>query len=65
MNSFFTKKEIMELLLVTNAQFIWCVKKINVVPVNTKGKTHYYKLEDLISIYNFVYRRKKLMVFQS
>lgn len=65
MNKYFTKRDIMQLICVTSAQFEWCVKNIGLVPYIDNQRLYFYTIQHMIEIYNFIYRRKKCMVLQS
>lgn len=60
-----TKRDIMDLICITYAQFEWAINKIIVVSDKEWERLYFYSIQDLIDIYNFIYRRKKCMVFQS
>ena len=62
----FSASEITELLCITIGCFDWTVAKLNIPPLDHNGRFRWYKIDELIQIYNYVYRKKaNFHVFES
>jgi len=62
---YFSKRDIMELLCITVAQFEWSVMQIVITPKIDIERFYSYSVGDLILIYNFVYNRKRVITLES
>ena len=65
MIKYLSKRDIMELLCITAAQFEWSIKRIGIVPRSDSERLLSYSIQNMIHIYNFVYNRKKLIILES
>jgi hypothetical protein len=65
MIKYFSKRDIMELLCVTAAQFEYGISKIGITPQLDSERIYSYTISDMIDIYNFVYNRKRVITIES
>jgi hypothetical protein len=65
MIKYLSKRDIMELLCITAAQFEWSIKRIGIVPREDSEKILSYSIQNMIQIYDFVYNRKKPIILES
>ena len=65
MIKYLSKRDIMELLCITAAQFEWSIKSIGVKPLDYSEKRLSYSIQNMIQIYNFVYNIKKETILES
>jgi hypothetical protein len=65
MIKYLSKRDIMELLCITAAQFELSIKRIGIVPFDNSEKRLSYSIQNMIQIYDFVYNRKKPIILES
>lgn len=65
MIKYLSKRDIMELLCITAAQFEWAIKRIGIIPKEDTERLLSYTIGDLILIYNFVYNRNRVITIES
>ena len=65
MIKYLSKRDIMELLCITAAQFEWSIIKIGIVPKEDTERLLSYSIQNMIQIYNFVYKRKRVIILES
>lgn len=65
MTKYLSKRDIMELLCITAAQFEWSIMKIGIIPKEDTERLLSYSIQNMIQIYNFVYNRKRVITLES
>jgi hypothetical protein len=65
MNKYLTKRDIMELICISAAQFEWTIKKIKIKAFVDCERLYFYTIQDMINIYNFIYNRKRIIIRDS
>lgn len=57
MIKYLTKRDIVDMLRITVAQFRYSIKKIGIKPIVESSLKVFYTIQDMIDIYKFMFRK--------